>query len=567
MKGSKELKRERERDRERKKEKEEEKQKESYRLGAGMEAKSNIASMKTPQNLHTTFKTLTNDVIIVDREKGNIVTPQGREGNDYPGAVNNTVEKSDDDEKLNVVASGERDGCEVIKRKEVASALKVGSSKTNFTPENLTGKRERSSPLIDAPNARRRMSSPSYLKHQLGDGDDDEDEEEEDQEASMSTLVKKTKGGDELETLSDIEHNDNVDDKDEASNDLGKEDNEEQVVNKLDWSALKEDQERMEERNEDVDDENMEVMVNRRLMEDEVDEVNEVGERTKEKEISLDERISRAVSEAMKPLVIEITRLSDIIDLMNSKLIQPHLKTAKNNQWPNIGDDVDRERTLSTSNQRPLSYSQASSANIDQAIIDQANSQLLKVSNTKKSTAARKLDAALGLARKCQGFSPINRKMIDDQMEKMVGEASEAKFQKAGTSCLTEFLSKDMAMGEEEVANLQIRGVFFPPMGKRNDILNVEFWREEDVRQIQRHAKNLPNGDSYKASILNYIPKDLSKVYREVEEQAFQLRTKGPKKCHTRIWIRKEVELRVREDGDATPWAKISPTLLTNQHP
>ena len=383
----------------------------------------------------------------------------------------------------------------------------------------------------------------------------------------MSTLVKKTKGGDELETLSDIEHNDNVDDKDEASNDLGKEDNEEQVVNKLDWSALKEDQERMEERNEDVDDENMEVMVDRRLMEDEVDEVNEVGERTKEKEISLDERISRAVSEAMKPLVIEITRLSDIIDLMNSKLIQPHLKTAKNNQWPNIGDDVDRERTLSTSNQRPLSYSQASSANIDQAIIDQANSQLLKVSNTKKSTAARKLDAALGLARKCQGFSPINRKMIDDQMEKMVGEASEAKFQKAGTSCLTEFLSKDMAMGEEEVANLQIRGVFFPPMGKRNDILNVEFWREEDVRQIQRHAKNLPNGDSYKASILNYIPKDLSKVYREVEEQAFQLRTKGPKKCHTRIWIRKEVELRVREDGDATPWAKISPTLLTNQHP
>ena len=126
-------------------------------------------------------------------------------------------------------------------------------------------------------------------------------------------------------------------------------------------------------------------------------------------------------------------------------------------------------------------------------------------------------------------------------METMVGEPSEAKFQKAGAACLSEFFVKEMNMSEEDAANVQVRGVFFPPNGKRNDILNVEFWREEDVRQIQRHAKHLANTDDHKASILNYVPKELKQEYKEVEEQAYGLRMT---KHHTRVWIRKEIESR-----------------------
>ena len=204
-----------------------------------------------------------------------------------------------------------------------------------------------------------------------------------------------------------------------------------------------------------------------------------------------------------------------------------------------------------------LSFSQATK----NGNFDPNNQQQLP----KLSAATKRRAAAFALAKK--GFSPLDRKKVEEQMESMVGEASEAKFQKAAAICLNEFFSKELAMTEEDAANIQIRGIFFPPMGKKNDVVNVEFWREDDVRQIQRHAKNLPNSDTHKASIVNFVPKELRQEYREVEEQAYEWRSKGPTKYHTRIWLRKEIELRVREEGYLTPWAKIAPTQRTKPHP
>ena len=60
-----------------------------------------------------------------------------------------------------------------------------------------------------------------------------------------------------------------------------------------------------------------------------------------------------------------------------------------------------------------------------------------------------------------------------------------------------------------------------------------------------------------------YIPQSLFSRYKAVEEAAYHIR-KEDTSSTTRVWIRDDFELRVRERGSKTPWANIIPEALTN---
>ena len=171
---------------------------------------------------------------------------------------------------------------------------------------------------------------------------------------------------------------------------------------------------------------------------------------------------------------------------------------------------------------------------------------------------------AYELARRCQGFFPINSLDINRLSQNFMDISDkDERFQEAGKACVREFLFKEMKMTKRVSKDLRIKKVFFPKAGMAPAIMYAEFWTEEEAEIVKRYAKNFETIEGHRPMLIPYIPLSLYPRYKAVEEEAYKIR-KRDRNSTTRIWIAQDFELRVRERGSNTPWANIPPELLTN---
>ena len=220
----------------------------------------------------------------------------------------------------------------------------------------------------------------------------------------------------------------------------------------------------------------------------------------------------------------------------------------------------------------PKSYSQITAGKILQsgnAVQTQLTPREVNPILKKKTIPVKpSQNPAYGLSRRCQGFHPITSKHLNKYDTKYLDIKDEEKrFQRIGMDCVRDFVHKEMLMAESTTEDLRIKSVFYPSAGAASGTLYAEFWSEEEVEIIKRHAKNLvSSSDGFRPKIVTYVPQSLFERYKAVEEAAFLVRQADRSKA-TRVWITDDIRLRVRKKGDTTPWSQIEPENLINLPP
>ena len=204
----------------------------------------------------------------------------------------------------------------------------------------------------------------------------------------------------------------------------------------------------------------------------------------------------------------------------------------------------------------------------------QRSSPVLVLQPPPVKTNEKVSNPAFDLARRCMGFFPIS----SADMGKVVGfhgnsEGEEERFQKEGIESVREFLHLEMNISVNRVDDLRIKSVFYPPMGAVSKTLFAEFASEEEAAYVKKHARNLKTVNGERPKLVDYVPRSLVERHKGVESEAYKIRQKsldpktGRPTVATRIWLTDEIELRVRQKGDETPWSKILPNVLTNLPP
>ena len=174
-------------------------------------------------------------------------------------------------------------------------------------------------------------------------------------------------------------------------------------------------------------------------------------------------------------------------------------------------------------------------------------------------------EQAFNLARRSLGLYPIsqddlirNTNKVEDSMDKSVKE------QIGGANTARDYLCVVLGMKEEEANRLNIIKVFKQPGNSNTNVLFVEFTNENDVKNIKKMVGNMETGGDQR--LLNFIPKILQKEYDAVAQRAFKGRNQVTKHA-SKIWISSKFELRLRPKGDYTPWSKITQENLDNEEP
>ena len=172
---------------------------------------------------------------------------------------------------------------------------------------------------------------------------------------------------------------------------------------------------------------------------------------------------------------------------------------------------------------------------------------------------------AYDLARRCQGFHPITSLDISRHEEHLTDIVDkEEKFQEAGKMCIREYMYIEMKMSRRICKDIRIKSVFFPAAGAITATLFAEFHDEGEVLLIKKHSRHLKVIDGFHYKLVAYVPKSLQDRYKEVEKQAFMIRTTKPF-MKTRIWMgSQDIELRVKGKDDDRNWATIKPEILLN---
>ena len=123
------------------------------------------------------------------------------------------------------------------------------------------------------------------------------------------------------------------------------------------------------------------------------------------------------------------------------------------------------------------------------------------------------------------------------------------------------------------VDDLRIKKVFFPQMGAASRTLYAEFFSVEESALVRKYSRNLKTVNGLRSKMVDYIPRSLADRHKFVEGEAFKIRQNnlnpvtGVPQVSTRIWFTNEIELRVRQKSDSTPWVKILPTTIENLPP
>ena len=251
------------------------------------------------------------------------------------------------------------------------------------------------------------------------------------------------------------------------------------------------------------------------------------------------EIIRNAIKKANKPIEEKMDALCKLVNILTTKIT--NLEEAGLAERSAVG-----ERKNNEINQKQT-YSQITAG------------QIMGEKRTEKIEQQEK--EAFDLARRVIGLYPIkmddiNKRKLDENSSLNMGEV----FQQAGAETIRDFLKEELGMRWQDVDRLKIIGTFYSQKGPVTETLYVEFENEDDVRRIKKSAHNMhTNTGDYASEIVAYIPKILKPKYEDLKRQAYKIRHQEKPKA-TKIWIGKTFELRIKDYGDRTPWAKIAIT-------
>ena len=295
--------------------------------------------------------------------------------------------------------------------------------------------------------------------------------------------------------------------------------------------------------------------------------------------------IQKAVNEAIKPIIDQMIAKSSIQNIIN-EAVDP--LSQKIEELTKMVAQLTTNKSSSSKPTKPFSRSKVHDEQIFNPNLVVETSAPLTFSQTLRTkphyvpAVVRHNEAqpnsteqtipmdnpAFELARKCQGFHPIDSRDIG-----RIGavfseiEDDEERFQETGKRCIRNFLKDEMKMSDIVVGDIRIKSVFYPPAGAGSATLFAEFYSEDEVKLIKSYSKNLVNTEAYKAKLVIYVPRSLQERLRAVEAAAFKIRRDSSKTFMTRIWISTDIELRAKKKGDSSSWASIPPILLPSLPP
>ena len=146
--------------------------------------------------------------------------------------------------------------------------------------------------------------------------------------------------------------------------------------------------------------------------------------------------------------------------------------------------------------------------------------------------------------------------------------------QKEKLLAVQDFLEKEMLMEKDTIEALPIQRIFFPRYGD-GKILYVQFANPVARATITNRSSYLqPNEEylSHTPTLIKYVPAELFKRFKALENYAFQLRNNPSNPLSTNVrYGKNDFELRVRPakhnpeynpDFKPDPWKYIEPTPL-----
>ena len=147
--------------------------------------------------------------------------------------------------------------------------------------------------------------------------------------------------------------------------------------------------------------------------------------------------------------------------------------------------------------------------------------------NINESECGTPLEELCASARKVIGFSPIEPRMLDMQMQNYgARNIEETKLME-----IRSYLKCELKLPPSEIEKLSIRRIF-PPAKQDWNVLYVEFSCPTEVDTIFMHTKNM-NKPDHRAT--QWIPKQMYERFRGVESWAYNIRKEQGLKTRVRI--------------------------------
>ena len=156
-------------------------------------------------------------------------------------------------------------------------------------------------------------------------------------------------------------------------------------------------------------------------------------------------------------------------------------------------------------------------------------------------------------ARKVIGFSPIEPRMLDIQMNSYGAKyLEEAKLMEVKT-----YLKCEMKVPPSSIERLNIVRIF-PPAKPDWNVLYVEFGSDHEVDTIFSFTKNMAKKDH---RVIRWIPKQMYDRFRAVESLAYNLRQEAGLK--TRVKIGRDDLVLSTRDPKSSIWSnRVLPSNL-----
>ena len=152
----------------------------------------------------------------------------------------------------------------------------------------------------------------------------------------------------------------------------------------------------------------------------------------------------------------------------------------------------------------------------------------------------KRVEEMCAAGRRIIGFSPIEPRMIELQMQSYGAQNQEEAMQMEVKS----YLKCELKLKPSEIENLDIVRIF-PPAKESWNVLYVEFGSESQVDKVMACTRVLVKKDH---RVVRWFPKQMYDRYRAVESLAYNMRKNLNHK--TRVKIGKcDIELSSRETG------------------
>jgi hypothetical protein len=154
----------------------------------------------------------------------------------------------------------------------------------------------------------------------------------------------------------------------------------------------------------------------------------------------------------------------------------------------------------------------------------------------------RRIEEMCAAGRRVVGFSPIEPRMLDLQIQSYGAR----NLEEAMLMEIKSYLKCEMKVQPSEIEKLDIVRIFHPAKENWN-VLYVEFANEYQVDKLFSYTRGMVKQDH---RVVRWYPRQMYDRYRAVESIAYEIRKKLSHKTRVKIG-RNDIELSTRETGSA----------------